>query len=62
MIVRKYYLDKIRPYLGKPVVKAIGDNYPKIIISAEKVCGDDLRGIRVLSLKDFLLNRTETLP
>lgn len=47
---------EVRPLL------AIDDNYPKIIISAEKVYGDDLRGIRMLDLKDFLLNSTEVLP
>ena len=34
---------------------AIRDNYPKTIISLEPVFGDDINGIKVVSLIDFLL-------
>ena len=44
---------EVRPLL------AIEDNYPKVIISAEKTYGDDYKGIRMFDLKDFLLNITE---
>lgn len=43
---------EIRPLL------AIENNYPKTVISAEKTYGDDYKGIRMLTLKDFLLNVT----
>ena len=44
---------EVRPLL------AIEDNYPKVIISAEKTYGDNYKGIRMFDLKDFLLNITE---
>ena len=40
---------------------AINDNYPKFIISLEKVYSDDCEGIKIISLFDFLLGKHLTI-
>ena len=40
---------EVRPLL------AIQDNYPKVIVSLEKIVSDDCDGIKLVSLQDFLL-------
>ncbi len=38
---------------------AIRDNYPKSIVSLDRIYGDNYNGIKLISLLDFLLSPNE---